>query len=268
MKTFFMTILATALFATSWNASANEHPQTDVYAQSYAVYLLYHPDNKDQSSTAIKKHFVEDYADLFKNKNKVTEVEFVAYEQSRLQPLMKQRREMSLKQAHVRFGILDANKNGQMTLKEFQDSGVKTFEGMDKNNDGLINAEDVKASGTQTGTHDGFRVRLPISMPMANTAKEFIEKYSQGKTYATLGDYLVARDQQFKDTDRNQDLLLTEQEYVDEFMQRFDANAVQGIEKMKALSAQKFQAISGSKSTIQAKDIEKFAKQLDRAISQ
>lgn len=40
----------------------------------------------------------------------------------------------------------------------------------------------------------------------------------------TLGDYLTARDKQYFETDTNQDLIVTEQEYVDEFMQRFDRN--------------------------------------------
>ena len=182
---------------------------------------------------------------------------------------MKQRREMSLKQSHVRFGILDSNKDQKMTLKEFQASGMKTFDEMDKNKDGLISAEDVKlAAGNGASTHDGFRVRLPIAMPMANNQQEFIQKYGQGKAYATLGDYLTERDKQFMATDTNADLVVSEQEYVDEFMQRFDRNSIDGQEKMKELSKLQFQAIAQGKSHIQAKDIAQFANKLDKAISQ
>lgn len=47
---------------------------------------------------------------------------------------------MSLKQVHVRYGILDKSKDQKLTLKEFQALGEKTFDGFDQNQDGLINA--------------------------------------------------------------------------------------------------------------------------------
>ena len=266
-----LALIATGLgmLATAWGTQVVAAPQADVYQQSYALYMLYHPETKDQSSVALKKQFSADFTDLFATHKKVDVVQFTAFEQQRLTELMKQRREMSLKQSHVRFGILDSNKDQKMTLKEFQASGMKTFDEMDKNKDGLISTEDVKlAAGNGATTHDGFRVRLPIAMPMANNQQEFIQKYGQGKAYATLGDYLTERDKQFMATDTNADLVVSEQEYVDEFMQRFDRNSIDGQEKMKELSKLQFQAIAQGKSHIQAKDIAQFANKLDKAISQ
>jgi hypothetical protein len=270
MKNLATLTLGLVISATSsWVSADTQSAAPSVYQEAYALYLLQHPDNKSQNSQALIQTIQQDYQALFASSNKVNQTQFVQYEQQKLSELMKQRREMSLKQAHVRFGILDADKNQKMSLKEFQDIGIKNFAEYDKNTDGLVSAEDIAlAAGEGTQTHDGFRVRLPISMPMANNPNEFIGKYGQNKSYATLADFLSERDKQFFATDRNQDLVVSEQEYVDEFMQRYDLNATKGTAKMQALSARKFQAIAGNKSTIQAKDIAKFAKKLDQAISQ
>lgn len=270
MSKFTVYALGAAIAAVStWTAAKDVNAEPTVFQEAYALYVLQHPDNKSQNSQTLIKQFSLNYADLFKQHNKVTQDQFVQFEQQQLDTLMKQRREMSLKQAYVRYGILDADKNQVLTLKEFQDIGLKNFTDYDKNGDGIVTQDDVKTAAAKgTETHDGFRVRLPISMPMANNPQEFINQYGKGKGHATLGDFLSGRDQQFFTTDSNQDLTVSEKEYVDEFMGRFDKNTVAGKEQMKGVSARKFQAMSGGKATIQAKDVEKFAKQLDRAISQ
>lgn len=268
MKKLALMIAGLTAMATSVTSAAETVDQSSAYQQAYALYVLYHPNNKEQSSAALLKQYTQDYAALFKNNKKVNQQQFVQYEQTRLEPLLKQRRDMSEKQAHVRYGILDSNKDQKLTLKEFQETGLKTFNEFDKNQDGLINAEDAKLSENSTATHDGFRVKLPISMPMPSNINEFITQYGQGKTYVTLGDYLTARDKQFFETDANGDHIVTEKEYVDEFMGRFDRNIASGKIKMQEMAAQQFQAISEGKATIQSSDIQKFAKKVDQAISQ
>lgn len=249
-------------------SAAETVDRSNTYQQAYALYVLYHPDNKAQSSAALLKQYTQDYAELFKRNKTVNQQQFVQYEQARLEPLLKQRREMSEKQAHVRYGILDSNKDQKLTLKEFQETGLKTFNEFDKNQDGLINDLDAKLSANSNETHDGFRVKLPISMPMPSNINEFITQYGQGKRYVTLGDYLTARDKQFFETDANGDHIVTEKEYVDEFMGRFDRNIASGKIKMQEMAAQQFQLISKGKTTIQSSDIQQFAKKVDQAISQ
>lgn len=269
MKKITLYAIGVAITVVATWVSAQEKVQPSVYQEAYAQYVLQHPDNKSQNSQTLIKAFTQDYTNLFKNSSKVNQDQFIQFEQQQLNKLMQQRREMSLKQTYVRYGILDADKNQKLTLKEFQEIGLKNFADYDKDQDGIVTDKDIKlAAQNGTGTHDGFSVRLPIAMPIANNPSEFIHQYGQGKAYATLGDFLSGRDKQFFATDQNQDLTVSEKEYVDEFMQRYDRNTAEGIEKMKVLSARKFQAISGGKSTIQLKDIEKFAKQLDREISQ
>lgn len=270
MKKFTQLGLGFAIATVSaWTSANVSAAQATVYQEAYALYVLLHPDLKAQSSKAIIQQYSQDYAALFDKNKKVSEQQFIQFEQQQLDAIMDKRRDMSLKQTHVRYGILDADKNKKLTLKEFQDIGLKSFTEYDKDSDGIVTAADVKLkAGSGTETHDGFRVRLPISMPMANNPSEFIQQYGKGKAYATLGDYLTGRDQQFFTTDSNQDLVVTEQEYVDEFMQRYDRNTLEGKEKMKLLSARKFREIAAGQAMIQAKDIQKFAQKLDQSIGQ
>ena len=269
MKKFTQLTMVFTMTALSTWAVAEQTQQPSVYQEAYAQYMLKHPEKSAQSSKALTENFIQDYQDGFKNNKKINEQEFVQFEQEQLAELMKKRREMSLKQTYVRYGILDANKDQKLTLKEFQEIALKSFSEFDKDQDGMVSSSDIQlAKGNATATHDGFRLRLPISMPMANNPTEFIRQYGQGKAYASLGDYLTGRDQQFFATDRNQDFIVSEQEYVDEFMQRYDRNTVEGLEKMKALSARKFKAMSNGKAYIQVSDIQKFSQKMDREISQ
>lgn len=49
----------------------------------------------------------------------------------------------SIKQAHVRFGILDSNKDGKLGIEEEIDIANKTFKNADRNGDGVVNAADI-----------------------------------------------------------------------------------------------------------------------------
>ncbi|HID8534983.1 TPA: EF-hand domain-containing protein [Stenotrophomonas maltophilia] len=48
------------------------------------------------------------------------------------------------RQVHVRFGVLDADKDGRMTFAEYQVSGKRLFETADRNKDGVVDAADAK----------------------------------------------------------------------------------------------------------------------------
>ena len=269
MMRLFVQFAASLLIMATGSVYASEKlEQNQAYQQAYALYLLNHPQKEAKNSPFNISEYTQNYHDLF-NKNKKVDVEqFVQYEQDRLVTLLKQRREMSLKQAHVRFNILDNNKDQKMTLSEFQESGIKTFESFDKNKDGILDQQDIQLAGNFSETHDGFRIKLPISMPMPSNVTEFIQQYGQGKDYVTLGDYFSARDKQYFSTDTNADRVVTEQEYVNEFTQRFDQNSASGKEKMKALSIAQFDLIAQGKKTIQANDIQNFAQKLNQEITQ
>lgn len=48
------------------------------------------------------------------------------------------------RQAHVRFGVLDTDKDGKMTFAEYQTSGKRLFDTADRNHDGVVDAADAK----------------------------------------------------------------------------------------------------------------------------
>lgn len=54
--------------------------------------------------------------------------------------------EGQLKQAHVRFGVLDTDKDGNLTLAEFNASGERMFAKLDSNGDGVVDAKDTSKS--------------------------------------------------------------------------------------------------------------------------
>ncbi|PNU06653.1 EF-hand domain-containing protein [Novosphingobium guangzhouense] len=54
--------------------------------------------------------------------------------------------EGQLKQAHVRFGVLDTDKDGNLSLAEFNASGDRMFKKLDSNGDGVVDAADTSGS--------------------------------------------------------------------------------------------------------------------------
>jgi Ca2+-binding EF-hand superfamily protein len=76
---------------------------------------------------------------------KVTEAEYVGEFSSRFANDAKVP-EGQLKQAHVRFGVLDTDKDGNMTLAEFNASGERMFKKLDSNGDGVVDASDASGS--------------------------------------------------------------------------------------------------------------------------
>jgi hypothetical protein len=61
---------------------------------------------------------------------------------NRLDRLAKQVRSAQMKQADVRYGVLNTNKDDGISLEEFAVSGKRIFDGWDLNNDGLVSSAD------------------------------------------------------------------------------------------------------------------------------
>ena len=232
----------------------------ELESQTFGFFSMFHPEVKEPTQSSFVKQFSDDYAALFAQKSKVNQQQFTDYSNSRLESLISKRREMSLKQAYVRFGVINSNKDQHITLFEFQTTGIKTFSNFDQNQDGIINAEDIKLAPKKVGTHDGFRTRTPLGMPMANNIAEFIQMHGAELGFVTLGKYLSDRDAQFFAVDQNQDAILSEQEYVSEFMQRYDANLSLAREIYQDIFALQFHEIANGKSTISLGNIKTHAK--------
>ena len=74
---------------------------------------------------------------------RVTEAEYVSAFTTRLDAELAARRAASVAQAHVRYGILDANKDAAMTRAEFDVSGTRMFTQLDTNGDGVVDDKDT-----------------------------------------------------------------------------------------------------------------------------
>jgi hypothetical protein len=56
----------------------------------------------------------------------------------------KEELQRQMRQAKVRFGVLDADKNGSISPEEFQAAGLRMFKLHDRNQDGWVDEADVK----------------------------------------------------------------------------------------------------------------------------
>jgi hypothetical protein len=73
----------------------------------------------------------------------VTEAEYVAEYAVRLDAELAATRERQLRQAGVRYGALDSDRNGDMSSAEFNASGARMFSRLDTNADGVIDERDT-----------------------------------------------------------------------------------------------------------------------------
>lgn len=86
----------------------------------------------------------------------VNQEEYTLEFSDRLDRLAKQVRTSQMKQAEVRYGILNSNKDAGIDLAEFAVSGTRIFEGWDLNNDGQVSAADplpqIKSDSKKSST--------------------------------------------------------------------------------------------------------------------
>jgi len=81
----------------------------------------------------------------------LTEIEYVSEFEGRLMLKLSQiadpekrleEQQRQIRQAHVRFGVLDTDKNGLIDYNEYLASGVKMFERQDRDKDGFVTDKD------------------------------------------------------------------------------------------------------------------------------
>ncbi|MFG6458712.1 hypothetical protein [Roseateles sp. BYS96W] len=56
----------------------------------------------------------------------------------------REEQQRQMRQAKVRFGVLDADKNGSISPEEFQATGMRMFNLHDRNQDGVVDDTDMK----------------------------------------------------------------------------------------------------------------------------
>lgn len=85
----------------------------------------------------------------------VDEGEYVAEFDARWKSAPEGDREAQIRQTRVRFGVLDDNKDGRLSYGEYQASGRRLFDKVDRDGDGVV---------------DGIDATLPPKDPAANAA--------------------------------------------------------------------------------------------------
>ncbi|TIX51694.1 hypothetical protein [Alteraurantiacibacter aquimixticola] len=73
----------------------------------------------------------------------VAEDEYVDEYKFRLDQQLAEQRARQIRQAHVRYGVLDTDENANMTLDEFNESGSRMFSRLDSNEDGVVDQRDT-----------------------------------------------------------------------------------------------------------------------------
>jgi hypothetical protein len=89
----------------------------------------------------------------------LSEEEYVAEYQARLEAQLAasdkseekkaEERQRQIRQAHVRFGVLDANKDGKIQQAEYDASGARAFAEQDDDKDGVVTAADAAATAAR-----------------------------------------------------------------------------------------------------------------------
>ena len=103
--------------------------------------------NNDESVSIAEYRAVRDEGYDARDANKDGDVladEYVAEYEARLEKDLAEMRDRQIKQAYVRFNVLDKDKDGIISREEFQASGKRMFDSLDTNKDGIVNEDDTK----------------------------------------------------------------------------------------------------------------------------
>lgn len=89
----------------------------------------------------------------------VSEAEYVSEYQARLEAQLAasdqsedkkvEERQRQIRQTHVRFGVLDTNKDGKMQQAEYDASGARAFAEQDDDKDGVVTVADATATAAR-----------------------------------------------------------------------------------------------------------------------
>lgn len=142
-----LTAALLALSAASAHAAPHEH----------SAFITDYDIDKDGKVTAAEFKTIRDqrFAAMDLNKDGfVDEAEYVSEYQARLTAQLAASTESAerkaeqevrqIRQAHVRFGVLDTDKDKKMSADEFAASGVRAFAEQDGDGDGVVSAGEKK----------------------------------------------------------------------------------------------------------------------------
>jgi len=146
-------LCACAASAPAGNA-ANASPPRPVGGHGYEAFIGAYDLNRDGTVTRSEYDTVRKQRYMAADTNGdswLSEQEYVAEFEGRLKrqyesdgKAQDERYENSMKQAHVRFGIVDRDKDGKFTIEEEMAIADRTFKNTDANGDGVVDIRDKK----------------------------------------------------------------------------------------------------------------------------
>lgn len=152
------TTLAAAAAAALLAACASSNPQASGPAQpggghGHNAFMGGYDANRDGTVTRDEYDTLRKQRFMAADTNRdgwLSEAEYVAEYETRLKAEYQaagrqpdDKYASQIKQAHVRFGILDTDKDGRLSIEEEIAIADKTFKNADRNGDGVVNAADM-----------------------------------------------------------------------------------------------------------------------------
>lgn len=147
-----------ALSASLLALDASQRPLLGGHGENVDAFIAQHDGNGDRE---VEWSEFEDFRFARYNTTDangdrtVDEGEYVAEFDARWKAAPKGDHDAQIKQTKVRFGILDDNKDAKLSYGEYQASGKRLFEKVDRDGDGVV---------------DGIDAKLPPKDPAANAA--------------------------------------------------------------------------------------------------
>ena len=144
----FGAILSAVAFSLSYGghheASSNRNSNRPSPHSKEGVMMTYDTnfDGKVSEAEFLAARVISFKEKDFNGDGVVTEAEYVAEWEIRLDQQLEEQRAASVKQAQSRYGVLDKDKNENMTLDEFHASGERIFSRYDTNRDRIISEGD------------------------------------------------------------------------------------------------------------------------------
>jgi Ca2+-binding EF-hand superfamily protein len=151
MTSFRLPLAMTAALLTLGAVSAHGAPH------EHSAFITDYDLDKDGKVTAAEFKTVREqrFAAMDANKDgALTEAEYVGEYEGRLTAQLaastesaerkEEQRVRQMRQAHVRFGVLDTSKDGRMSPAEFEASGLRAFAEQDGDGDGVITPGEKK----------------------------------------------------------------------------------------------------------------------------
>ncbi|GHH60371.1 EF-hand domain-containing protein [[Pseudomonas] boreopolis] len=148
----------------------------------------------------------------------VDEAEYVQEFDARLHEQLRRERAAQVEQARTRFAALDADQDGKVSRREFDQAGGKTWEGGQR----ALAGEGKAAPADASRTRSGQAGRL-LRMPTSHTAEGFLALYDEnGDGKVERAEFDRVRDAQFDRADADRDGALALDEYLAEYEARLD----------------------------------------------